>query len=575
MIKAIKKLLLTLGFLSASVVVFTSFNITPPTKTDYDNSQYKPVADFGWITEIYMLSQCLTLEHWEKTPGKSFDSIGVSLTEKKYHPVNLFQYGIMCYDLYKRTGNADYKKKCIAQFAYFNDSTRYTTFPDCSIGYPYHINFRDLKPVWYSGLAQAEGILYLIRYYSLTKDEKAIPLIKNSCLMMLKDTVDKGCVTRNDSGEVWIEEYVTSKQKKNVINGFVTSIMGLREYCMMFPDDKFAADMLKRCIATHKKRLMYYDQVDGILYDQGEKQKVGPWYMKFQVIQMKQMYDLFGDMFYKDVEKLWSTYAYNKTIPGMHGCLLVDTNYSTPPVKDEQGWLNPILGSKKSIAEVVVKNVVFCDSIIKNGAKSLFDKSAGTFIPIQPSDKSKELNLTFEFKEEIETDNIVIESRTDSLDYKRLRIYFKVSEGGKWKELEINNFEKNKLVHSFSFDKRKMMTLKFVFSENQKWKNISINNLYINYGGYISSLSHYQSEVFEVAQPKNKFYYERESTNDCIVLCRTADDKAKLQKSSWGLMNPIRETKFELTTMKFLQFLTIFKNNSPDTKVTAIKKAEN
>lgn len=575
MLKPLTKFISMVLFLLATVFVFTSFNSTPTIEADYDNSQYKPVSDFSWITDIYMLSQCLTLEHWEKTPGKSFDSIGVSLTDKKYHPVNLFQYGIMCYDLYKRTGIADYKKKCLAQFTYFNDSTRYTTFSDYSIGYPYLINFRDLKPIWYSGLAQAEGILYLIRYYSLTKDEAAIPLIKKSCMTLLKDTVDEGCVTRNDSGDVWIEEYVTSKQKKNVINGFVTAIMGLREYCMMFPDDKFAADMLKKCIATHKKRLMDYDMVDGILYDQGEKQKVGPWYMKFQVIQMKQMYDLFGDIFYKDVEKLWSTYAYNKPIPGMYGCLLVDTNYSTPPAKDDKGWLTPVFGNKKSIAEATIKNVFLCDSVYKNGARTLSDKSAGTSIPVKSIEKGKELNITIEFNDEVATDNIVIESKTDILDYKGLKILYKAKEGRKWKNLDIKRFDKNKLSHSFSFDEKKMEAVKFVFSENQKWTDLVINNLYINNGGYISSLSHYQSEIFEITQPKNKFYYEKEGVNDCIVLCRTADDKTKLQKSSWGLMNSIRETKFELTTMKFVQFLIIFKNNNADARVSVIKKVEN
>ena len=88
---------LSIGLLIPVFIVITSFN--PDERKVIDVSDAAP-GNFSWLTDFYILSQCLSLDHFDKTPGKSYDSFGVAMMSGKYHPVNLFQYGIFCFDMF-------------------------------------------------------------------------------------------------------------------------------------------------------------------------------------------------------------------------------------------------------------------------------------------------------------------------------------------------------------------------------------------------------------------------------------------------------------------------------------------
>src|SRR5689334_1190346 len=123
----------------------SSCNMFKPKSSTYYKSSDKNLK----LSEIKILTEVLSFEHFEKTKGRSFDKKGVYMTNSKYHPVNLFQYGIFSHAMYRRTGKEEYKKKCVAQFDYFLDTTHYHRWDNCGIGFPYDINFADLKPQWY------------------------------------------------------------------------------------------------------------------------------------------------------------------------------------------------------------------------------------------------------------------------------------------------------------------------------------------------------------------------------------------------------------------------------------------
>ena len=116
----------------------------------YKNTLVVPPAtnDFSWIKQFNCIYDLFNQDQWEKNPDRSFDSLGVHLTKKNYHPVNACHYALYCYDEYAVTKNEKFKKAFLAQINYLRDSTKYKEFNSDKVGYPYTFVFHDLKPTW-------------------------------------------------------------------------------------------------------------------------------------------------------------------------------------------------------------------------------------------------------------------------------------------------------------------------------------------------------------------------------------------------------------------------------------------
>lgn len=556
------------------LVLLISTSFYPVYKDTIDISDAQP-GDFSWLTDFYTMSQCVSIDHFDKTPGKSYDSSGVAMTNGKYHPVNLFQYGIFCFDMYRKTKREEYKKKCIAQFLYFLDTTHYDTKEDGSIAFPYLVAWRDLKPPWYSGLAQCQGMMYLVRYYYLTKDQRALYLIKKTYNFMIKDLCDGGTLNRLSDSEAWIEEYPNSKSKAEVLNGFVTSIIALREYCHLFPGDTNASTLLEKCIATHKNRVANYDYGSGILYDLGEKQKVGPWYLKIQVIQMKQMYDLYHDILYKDLQMLWGVYAYNQVVPGMFGCLLTDTNYSVPAKLNTDG---DYISAPYSAPGIQSDKVYKIHSNVAPEIRSyspLFDGNKNTFLQFKTdTNNTNSLSVFISFNKVLEAENISMSSLTDSLNNYEMELYSRVDSSDKWKEIKIKSRMYSDRTLLQDFKQIKFSELKIAFRNLGKRKSVSITELNVSSGGgsRLSFCSHFQSEDYALDEKNKSFQLITKNVNDYVVFYKTGRTSKELQSATWKIKNGIHTPSFEIDPKeKFCRFLVIFQN-TPGSKMRLVKK---
>jgi len=528
--------------------------------------QFTPVKDFRWLKPYRILSECLSWDHYTKTRGKSFDSTGVSLTSGKYHPVNLFQAGILAYDLFRKTGEAVYRERCIAQYSYFSDTSRYTTRDDGSIGFPYDIVFRDLKPQWYSGLAQAEGIMYLIRYYVLTNDKRALPLIHAVRAFMLTPVDSGGTLNLLSPDECWIEEYVGSQKKKEVINGFATAIIGLNEYCTMFPDDKASRAILEKCIRTHKKWLYKYDTGSGILYDQGEKPVVNPWYSKFQVIQMKQFYEQFGDIFYHDIEMLWATYAYDKLITNVDGCLLTDTNFSIPASADAGGWMIPAKSLVRAQTSGDVKEVLLPDKMVGVGSNRLCDGNEASLFVVRNTDSLQEPPyVRIVYSHPFRATTVLVNSVQDPLEYSGFVFRTKRKSEGEWEELPVRAVTASGRKYFFQFDERPIAELQLIFSQMNRNASLGIMEigLMVARNDELAPYSHFLSDEFRLSDSVSVFELNARDVDDFVVFRKTASTRAGLQNAKWDVYNGIREKRFAIETADaWCRFLVIFGNRS-------------
>ena len=537
---------------------------------------FTPVKKFNWLKDMKMISETLSIEHFEKTKGRSFDSAGIYMTDGKYHPVSLFQYGIVCFDMYRKTNNEQYKKKCLNQFKYFQDTSKYVLKEDGSIGFPYKITFRDLKPIWYSGLAQSEGIMYLIRYYYLTKDERALDLIQRVKKFMLT-TVDCGGTLNNLSDStIWIEEYANSKSKIGVINGFVTAIMGLREYCNLFPDDIDTKKIFDKCVYSHKALFYKYDLGNGIYYDLGEKQVVGQWYSKWQVIQMKEMFELFGDTFYKNIEMLWASYAYNKPVPNLTGGLLTDTNFSSPAIMNQNEWIEPSFNYKSLLKSDSIANVCVEKKMINTGIKNLFDGNDQTSFNIRNGDSViQPPYLEFELKSPLKINAISIKPIKDTLDYSGYKFFAMEKEGGKWNELKIKAIEVSGKKYFFRFKEIACAHFRIDFNLLPLKGNVIFSEINLLNGSdkYITHFSHFITKDYPLSKEITKFETEKRKVDDFVIFYKTGKSSQELNSNKWRVYEGIRNTQFTIKSNdKYCRFLLIFKNNSADSAMNEIKE---
>ena len=538
-------------------------------KNSNQKKHYKATENFNSPPEIKILTEALSLEHFEKTKGRSFDVDGVYMTNSKYHPVNLFQYGIFSHGMYLRTGEETYKRRCIAQFNYFLDSTRYNRWENCGIGYPYDITFADLKPQWYSGLAQAEAILYLVRYYDLTHDKRALNLIEDTKRFMLTPVEMGGTLKKISDKEVWIEEYANSKAKAEVINGFVTAIMGLHEYTLLFPDDKEAKDILKKCLYTHKKWLNKFDTGTGIYYDQGSKSVVGDFYSKFQVIQMKQMFELFNDTFYKNIEMLWSTYAYGKGTPGTIGSQINDTNFSSPAtIKD--GWFKPAI-NYRGLLDGDLVDTILTSQRTKKGLSLMIDNSKMSSYPFNAADSAEIPFIEFDLKKLVVASGWWIQLVPELSTSAGFKIYIRGNDNDAWKKIKTENTGRIESRYIFSFPEEKIKYFKIEFYGLPARGTFSISeiNLIVPRSEYITHYTHFISDEFAIADSLCPFSFAKNDVDDFVVFYKTAEVQAKLAGAKWNVDNGIKTNPFKIKG-RYCRFLVIFKNNSPNSAVGPI-----
>lgn len=549
-------------------VIFIAIIGTSLKPEQQPKKNFTPTNDFSWLTDFYIISRCLSADHWEKDPNRKLDKDGIIMDKGNYHPVNLFQYAIYNFDKYRLTKDTACKTKFLNQAKFLFDTARYKTFDDGMIGFPYNITFRDLKPTWYSALAQSEGIMVMIRYYYLTKDIRALNKIFSMLDFMLKDQKDGGTFTKLNDSSVWLEEYPNSKSKPEVINGFVTSIIALNEYCHMFPDDKETKKILEQCIQTHKKRAYMYDKGNGILYDQGEKQQVGAWYMKFQVVQMEQMYDMFKDPFYKQLNYLYAYYAYNLRITNMTGCLLNDTNYSSPAIRGDNniksnGYTRDLL-TPDQVTEVKGGAKMLNQQLIKN----IFDGSTSSSYTIRNHDSIPQpLTITAKFKNPFKANRMNVTYAGDVGDISNYNFEYVSNDNSDFKQLKYLTDKKTIRDYTYDFPITTISGIKLTIDDTSHKRNISICEInFQNKDAVVPTVfSHLVIDSLAVPSKNFKLSFEAKDVTDYVIYYKLANSIAEMNKvTTWDYNQVIMDKNkvIDAKGNKMVKLLIIFKNKT-------------
>src|SRR5688572_5611824 len=398
------------------LAISSSFFIQP------ENTLIVPKAtdDFKWLKSYTSIYNLFNQDQWEKNQTRSFDSLGVHLTKKGYHPVNACHYALFCFDEYLATKNERFKKAFLAQVSYLRDCTKYNEFEGERVGYPYLITFHDLKPPWYSSLAQGEAISVLIRYYALTRDETVLPLIVKLKNFMVYPMSKGGCMGKSPEGYEWYEEYPNSKQEAHNFSGYYVAVIAMGEYSQLFPEDTASLNLYNRTLHGGKMSNKVYDSGSGIYYNRGDKRLCSPGYIKWMTNMMQHMAEFTGDDFFNCQKMIWSTYSSGKDYVDV-GVKKDYYNWSIPLTKTADQEFNYSAIKEKQVTSNMVKELNDGNQTLPHA--SVFDGKIKTVIKLNSINNSKEdIFVSVAFTKEIETDKVEVNLQLDSVIHKFKKI---------------------------------------------------------------------------------------------------------------------------------------------------------
>jgi hypothetical protein len=259
---------------------------------------------------------------WFSGGNRKLDSNGIIINtfsgKTSYHPLGIVQFGMLSFYEFKTTGDSIYYKHFVNQASYFKDSTKVNFYENGErIGLPYTFDYKDMKAPWYSGMTQGWAIAFLIRYYYQTRDEEIVPIIRKIGQFMIQPVELNGTISKTPEGYTWIEEYPNSKQKPQVLNGFINGLIGLKEYCDFFPSDTTAKRIHDKAYQSLLLTMTKYDTPTWSNYDR-KNSPLNNQYLQYQLFEIIDLYHVYGARQFLDQMKIWSYFGNKKYMSEKH-----------------------------------------------------------------------------------------------------------------------------------------------------------------------------------------------------------------------------------------------------------------
>ncbi len=247
-----------------------------------------------------------------------FDEEGIFLffqnkTTGWFHfPISIFNYGIGAMQNYLANGEKTAFNRMIvqAEWAYNNQikENKYEGGWQCNLDFPIY----NLKSGWISALAQGLGISFLLRVWKLTKDKRFLESANLAVYPYYKLVEDGGMKVLFHNKYPFYEEYPSSSPSF-VLNGFISSILGLRDLAL-FTNNQTADKLWKQGIATLKAILPYYDLGYWSRYDlyKSKTNIASRFYHQYHITQLKLLYMLTEEKIFNKYSEKFLSYYHNK-----------------------------------------------------------------------------------------------------------------------------------------------------------------------------------------------------------------------------------------------------------------------
>lgn len=233
----------------------------------------------------------------------------------QYNPNAVAQQALGYFDEYLDNPTEKSRNAFLTQANYFLKHGRLVKDNVLLWEYNFPFEMRNhLSAPWRSALAQGQAISVLIRAHQITGDKIYAEMAhKGYRAFHFLAREHKGGVLDDQNGFTWLEEYIVSPPN-HVLNGFIWTLWGVRDYALYFRSDH-AENLYGKCLKTLETNLKNYDLGFWTSYDwpQGydKNQPVMPsslYYQRLHSVQMLACYNLTGKQFFLNYHKKWQGY---------------------------------------------------------------------------------------------------------------------------------------------------------------------------------------------------------------------------------------------------------------------------
>ena len=259
------------------------------------------------------LSYPFSFEATEDFAGYRRDERGVPtvyyphLKRWEYNPITISQYGLHQLALFERTGDprGAVLGRTMADWLVENQEDW-----KHEIGawvYRYHLPFYGPSQPWISAMAQGQAISLLLRVGQLGGTIVYEESSRRAVRAFFYSVAEGGVEQKFPDGAPVFEEFPTAEQSL-VLNGFLFSLLGLRDYAVYFADAR-VQELFESCISGLRTNLPRYDTGFWNLYDLHRSHRLAsPDYLRIHVQLLNIFASLTGDEYFARMARKWQSY---------------------------------------------------------------------------------------------------------------------------------------------------------------------------------------------------------------------------------------------------------------------------
>lgn len=229
----------------------------------------------------------------------------------QYNPIAIAQYGLGNYNLFRRGGDADRRKKFFLCADWLVAHLEPNLHGLAVWNHHFDWEYRNtLKAPWYSGLAQGQGISLLVRAHVESGDVRYLVAAQHALACFYHPMTEGGVAYTDDRGDLWFEEYIVSPPT-HILNGFMWASWGIYDY-FLATRDRGVQDLFSRAVQTLVRNLDRYDLGFWSLYEQSGTRLpmvASAFYHRLHIVQLRAMQRLTGEEKFACIADRWEGYT--------------------------------------------------------------------------------------------------------------------------------------------------------------------------------------------------------------------------------------------------------------------------
>jgi len=250
----------------------------------------------------------------------SYDSAGIPQLDYhghiglQYNPIAIAQYGLGNYNLWKRNGDPDRRRKFFLIADWLRDHLERNAQGLAVWNHHFNWEYRDtLLSPWYSALAQGQGISVLVRAHKESSDPRYLNAAQQALKCFQEPVTAGGVAFTDECGDLWFEEYIVSPPT-HILNGFIWATWGVYDYCLA-TNDGSAKTLFDRAVQTLLHNLDRYDLGFWSLYEQSGTRLpmvASTFYHRLHIVQLRVMHRLTGEKQFLEFADRWERYRLSR-----------------------------------------------------------------------------------------------------------------------------------------------------------------------------------------------------------------------------------------------------------------------